>query len=87
MNAKKTSRYTPEQRALIAEVGRAAALMASRGEGARLAEKVRQLLVLADGGEPLQAVWVGLDGEDASTAPGLAAMAATDGRVHVPSSL
>ena len=34
MNAKKTSRYTPEQRALIAEVGRAAALMGLTQEDA-----------------------------------------------------
>ena len=34
MNAKKTNKYTPEQRALIAEVGRAAALMGLTQEDA-----------------------------------------------------
>lgn len=63
--------------------GKAAALMASRGEGARLTEKVGQLLALADAGEPLDAVWVGLDGETVSSAPGLAELAASDSRVHV----
>ena len=63
--------------------GRAAALMASRGEGGRLTEKVRQLLALADGGEPLHAIWVGLDGEDTAGVPGLEELAASDGRVRV----
>lgn len=63
--------------------GRAVALMASRGEGARVVGKVRELLALADAGEPLHAVWVGLDGEDASAAPELEALVAADGRVRL----
>lgn len=63
--------------------GRAAALMASRGEGVRLAEKVRELLALADAGEPLHGVWVGLDGDGLDAVPGLAELAAADARVHV----
>ena len=63
--------------------GRAAALMASRGEGARVAGKARELLALADAGEPLHEVWVGLDGEGMDAAPGLAELAASDARVRV----
>ena len=64
-------------------VGRVAALMASRGEGARVAGKVGELLELADAGEPLHEVWVGLDGEGLDAAPGLAELAAGDARVRV----
>lgn len=61
--------------------GRAVALMAARGEGQRAAEKVRELLALA-GREPLDGIWIGLDGESADASPALAALAAGDPRVH-----
>ena len=77
------ARWRPRPYRTGAFAGRAEALMSSRGEGARLAEKVRQLLALADAGEPLHAIWVGLDGEAAAAAPGLAELAAADGRVRV----
>lgn len=63
--------------------GKAIALMASRGEGRRLTEKIRELLVLADAGEPLAEVWAGLDGEALEAVPGLEELAARDSRVHV----
>lgn len=63
--------------------GRAAALMAARGEGPRATEKVRELLALANSGEPLHSVWIGLDGESAGSVPGLAELAVADPRVHV----
>ena len=63
--------------------GKAAALMASRGEGERLVGKIRELLALADAGEPLAEVWAGLDGEGMEAVPGLAELAAGDARVRV----
>lgn len=63
--------------------GKAVALMASRGEGRRLTEKIRELLALADAGEPLAEVWAGLDGEGADAVPGLEELAAGDPRVRV----
>lgn len=63
--------------------GKAVALMASRGEGRRLTEKIRELLALADAGEPLTEVWAGLDGEALEALPGLEELAAGDSRVHV----
>lgn len=62
--------------------GRAVALMAARGEGARAAEKVRELLDIADH-EPLAGIWIGLDGESPDASPTLAALAAGDPRVHL----
>ncbi len=62
--------------------GRAAALMAARGEGERAAEKVRELLDIADR-EPLSGIWIGLDGESPDASPTLAELAARDPRVHL----
>lgn len=62
--------------------GRAAVLMAARGEGPRVAEKVRELLAIADR-EPLSGIWIGLDGESPDASPTLAELAARDPRVHL----
>lgn len=64
--------------------GRAAVLMAARGEGPRAAEKVRELLDIA-GREPLAGIWIGLDGESPDASPALADLAARDPRVHIRS--
>ena len=64
--------------------GGAAVLMAARGEGPRAAEKVRELLAIADR-EPLSGIWIGLDGESPDASPTLAELAAHDPRVRLRS--
>lgn len=61
--------------------GRAAVLMSAHGEGGAVVEKLRNLEELRAAGEPLDEVWLGLDGEPAGAE--LSAWAAGREWVHV----